>query len=142
MMVAFRYNDTRPFSRFLAWWQRADVSHCESVLQVVVDQYRCGSSSLLDGGVRTKEMPLPPEKWRIYEVPADARQALQWFADHAGEGYDIAGLLGFVFRRIKGWLKAWWCSEAVAASMGIRDPWRYDVATLESLCAAIGRRVQ
>ena len=142
MLVAFRVNDRRLFSRFVAWWQRSDASHCEVVLAVLGDVHLCASSSLLDGGVRTKAIWLDPAKWRLYDVPRDVSYAQAWFDLHRGDRYDLLGLLGFVVRRIKGWLRAWWCSEACAAMAGVADPWRYDVATFESLCAALGRRVQ
>ena len=78
----------------------------------------------------------------VYELDADAAKALEWLDAHRGEGYDLLGLLGFAFRPFKGFFRLWWCSEAVAAMCGFAEPWRYDVATLESVCARIGRRVQ
>lgn len=140
--VAFRCGDTRISARFLHWWQRADVSHCEAVLRQVDTVSDCASASLLDGGVRSKLMPLPADRWRVYELDADAAKALEWLDAHRGEGYDLLGLLGFAFRPFKGFFRLWWCSEAVAAMCGFAEPWRYDVATLESVCARIGRRVQ
>lgn len=142
MLVAFRFNDSRLLSRVLAWWQRHDAAHCEVVLAVQGDVHLCASSSWLDGGVRCKSIWLDPAKWRLYDVPRSEAMARAWFDLHAGERYDLLGLAGFVFRRIKGVLRAWWCSEACAAMAGVADPWRYDVATFESLCAAVGRRVQ
>lgn len=142
MLVAFRFNDPRPLSRLVAWWQRSDASHCEVVLAVQGDVHLCASSSWLDGGVRAKSIWLEPAKWRLYDLPRDEAFARAWFDQHRGERYDLLGLLGFTFRRVKGWLRAWWCSEACAAMAGVAEPWRYDVATFESLCAALGRRVQ
>jgi hypothetical protein len=94
----------------------------------------CASSSWLDGGVRYKYIPMDPEKWAVWSLPDVSSGDLQaWFDLHKGEGYDWAGLLGFAFRRIKGWLRLWFCSEACAASMGYSEPWRFDVATLLSV---------
>ncbi len=142
MLIAFRFGDTRALSRFICWWQDSDASHCECVIRRVADNFECVSASWVDGGVRRKVMPLAAEKWRIYEMPGSTKKAAAWADLHEDERYDLLGLLGFVFRRVKGWLKAWFCSEACADILGLREPWRYDVATLESVCAAVGRRVQ
>lgn len=140
--VAFRYGDPRLFSRFVAWWSRTDVSHCELALVDNDDgTVICGSASLLDGGVRLKPIELDPLKWRVYEIPCENQRATAtWFIEHRGEPYDWLGLLGFVFRRIKGLRKAWFCSEACAAALGWPEPWRYSVADFEravSLIAAM-----
>lgn len=142
MLVAFRYDDRRILSRFIAWWQRSDVSHCEVALRQWGETYDCASSSWLDGGVRRKEMQLPPEKWRIYEVESDRQFADDWASVHNGDGYDWLGLLGFIFRRIKGMRSRWICTEACAVMLKLKDPWRYDVAQLENFCAQVGRRIQ
>lgn len=141
MLVAFRYNDKRLISRLLAWHQRTDVSHCEVVMASVGDAHRCAGASWMDGGVRIKVIDLAPTKWRLYLVP-DGVDPHKWALRFQGAGYDWIGLLGFVNRRIKGSHRAWFCSEACADMMGLQDPWRYDVATLESVCASVGRRIQ
>lgn len=141
MLVAFRFNDTRLLSRLVAWWQRSDASHCEVVLGQVGNAYLCASSSWLDGGVRAKVMDLPPTKWRLYDVPGDIAHAQRWLDQHKGQGYDFLCLLGFTFRRVTGSRGRWICSEACGAMLGLLQPWRYDVATFETLCAAWGRRV-
>lgn len=144
MKVAFRYGDTRLVSRFVAWWQNSDVSHCELVLSDEIEgTYLCGSSSFLDGGVRTKYINLPSSKWRIYEVePEKGVTPGAWFSEHRGEIYDWFGLFGFVIRRIKGWAKAWWCSEACADALGWPESWRYSVVDFENACRLVGKRVQ
>lgn len=105
--------------------------------------HECVSASFLDGGVRGKTIEMPAEKWRIYEMPGFSHLTVaDWLVKHDSEGYDVLGLVGFVFRRIKGWTKRWFCSEAAADMMGLSDPWRYDLALLESVCAKIGTRIQ
>lgn len=128
-------------SRFLAWWQRSDYSHCERVLSLIGNRAYCGSSSFLDGGVRRKWIDLNPQHWEVWAIDARPGGAGEWFIDHDGERYDLPGLLGFVFRRVKGFLRAWWCSEAVTASDGWVDPWRFDVATLAAVLKTFGRPV-
>ncbi|HSW19000.1 MAG TPA: hypothetical protein VLJ86_17405 [Ramlibacter sp.] len=158
IVVAFYKGRNRWSSRFLAWWMRSDYSHCEVVLSRDGDLYECGSSSFLDGGVRIKRIKLDPAHWTLYEVPIDIERvraiiqrndltdgqaaaafARAWFDSHAGEGYDVPGLLGFVFRRIKGWARAWWCSEACTAALAWADPWRFDVGTFLAVARTNGR---
>lgn len=140
--VAFRYNDKRLFARAVCLLQGGDSAHCEAAWSWDGLLHECVSSSLLDGGVRGKAIDLVPGKWRIYELPGSYTAVTNWLELHKGERYDILGLLGFVFRRIKGWLRAWFCSEVVADIMQLPEPWRYDLALLESVCARFGRRVQ
>lgn len=142
MIIAFRYGDSRWLSRILAWWQLADVSHCEVVLGGIGDAFRCASSSWVDGGVRVMVNDLPSTKWRLYEVPGEADFAAWWAAANDGCGYDWLGLVGHVFRPVRGLADAYTCTEAVASMMKLPDPWRFDVADLESMCQVIGRRVQ
>lgn len=69
--VAFRYNDRRMFARLVCWLRGGDSAHCE-VASVLTDTglHHCVSSSWLDGGVRGKWMPLPADRWRVYEIEA------------------------------------------------------------------------
>ena len=140
--VAFRHGDRRLFARIVHWWDRTDVSHCEVSTHWEGPDHRCMSSSMLDDGVRAKTIHITPDKWRVYELPADRAKALLWFCENAGSRYDARGLLGFVIRPVKGWLRAYFCSEACAAMLGLGDPWRFTPRHLEIYCAAVGRPVQ
>lgn len=142
MLVAFRFNDRRLLSRVIAWWQSSDVSHCEVVLQSSMNSHLCASSSWLDGGVRSKVMVLPADKWRVYEVDRDVLAAKAWANTHAGEKYDWLGLIGYVLRPIRGFKNRSVCSEACAAMMGLHEPWRFNVADLEGFCISVGTRTQ
>lgn len=142
IQVAFRFADSRLFARLVCLLQGGDSAHCEVVVRSVADVHECISASYLDGGVRSKTMPLPAAKWRIYDVPGDPEGARAWLRKHEDQPYDLLGLLGFVIRRVRGRGDAWFCSEAAAAMLGVRDPWRYDVALLESVCAKLGTRTQ
>ena len=136
-----KYPRTRPMGWFLAWWQKSDYSHCETVLRRVADVYECAGAKFL-AGVRRAHLRLAPEDWDAWEIPADVQMASDWLAVHEGDHYDPVGIFGFIFRRIKGMVRAWFCSEACAAMAGFQDPWRYDVATLRSACMRIGRPVR
>jgi hypothetical protein len=160
--AAFYRGKERASSRFLAWWARSDFSHCELLLSRRGEWFECASSSMMDGGVRVKWIKLNPDHWELFDVPANPDavrawaqaagelqhaepQALalamvrEWFAEHDREPYDLPGLLGFVVRRIKGWLRAWWCSEACTAALGWVDSWRFDVAGFLAVARTIGR---
>lgn len=139
--VCFRYGDRRLFARLVTLVQGSDTAHCEAARAWTGDVHECVSSSWLDGGVRGKTIEMPAGKWRIYEVDA-AIDPLVYLSQHDGDGYDWLGLLGFVIRRIRGFGGRRFCSEAVAEILGLRDPWRFDPATLEAVVAGIGRRVQ
>lgn len=140
--IAFRFSDPRLFARLVCLVQGGDSAHCEVVVDSVGDVHECISASFVDGGVRAKRMSLPPSRWRIYEVPGDVAAARLWLSINEGAPYDALGLAGFVIRRIKGWTGAWFCSEAAADILGLRDPWRFDLALLESFCEHLGERVQ
>lgn len=140
--VAFRFGDARMFARLVCLLRGGDSAHCEVAFDWQGQSHQCVSASFLDGGVRTKQIEMPPEKWRIYEAPGDRNRAIAWAVTHDGERYDTLGLLGFVFRRIKGWRRAWFCSEVAADIMYLPEPYLYDLRALESVCGRYGMRVQ
>lgn len=139
--IAFRYGDTRLFSRLVCLLRGGDSAHCEVAINEFDGSYWCVSASFLDGGVRGKDMPLPPEKWRIYEIEAE-HDPFVWMQRHEGAGYDVPGLLGIVLPPIGHSRKRWFCSEVAAAILGLREPHIYDLRTLEAVCARYGTRVQ
>lgn len=142
LRVAFRVGDTRLFARVIHWWDACDVSHCEVATAWCDELHACASASMLDGGVRGKALALSPDKWRVYELPHETDSAVAWLDAHRGDRYDVLGLLGFVVRPIKGWLRAWFCSEACAAMLGLPEPWRYSPRGLELHCIAVGKRIE
>lgn len=123
--VAFYKGRDRFFNRAVAWWTRGPYSHCE----LIIDN-RSYSSSFLDGGVRVKEIEYNPAHWDIIELPnVDAIAAQKWFEAHMGLGYDVLGLVGFVIRRVSDARNRYFCSEAVSASLGFTESWRFDPNT-------------
>jgi hypothetical protein len=98
----------------------------------------CASSSYIDGGVRIKHIALDPAKWDVVDVVGfDAARASKWFDAHAGQRYDLAGLLGFVLPFTRDDTTRWFCSEACAEALALGDPWRYSPGGLASLIASI-----
>lgn len=115
-------------ARFLAWWQRCDYSHCAVVWNAIDDQMHVSDATLLRG-VNSRWQPFEPALWELWDIECDRGALIEWVRRNEGQRYDWLGLLGFVWRRIKGASAAWWCSEMIAdAVLGLDDPWRWDVA--------------
>ena len=119
-------------ARFTDWLTRVltrgQYSHCEIAVALDGGQFECYSSSIRDGGVRCKTMPLPSEKWDLIELP-DVAGSLKTnlaavFAQTQGQRYDLAGALGVVFktRQRSG---RWFCSEWCGQVLGLSEPWRF-----------------
>jgi hypothetical protein len=126
------------FNRLVRWWTRGPYSHCEAVFTQTDPQGAtlCASASKMDGGVRFKRIDLTSSNWDIFEFAADEAQCKEWFTKHIGLKYDVRGILGFVLRSGQDRNK-YFCSEAVATSIGIDEAWRFDPNTF----AAAIRRV-
>lgn len=125
MKAAF-YTATRPgwqgiYNRLVRWIDCGAYSHVE----LIFSDGMSASSSFIDGGVRFKRIDFDPAKWEIVDVGGDEAAARAWFDAHIGEAYDVAGNARFVFGFIPQNPRKWFCSEAVAAALGLRDSWRY-----------------
>lgn len=141
MQLAFYKGRTRLFDRAVQWWTRSPYSHCELVLSTDSRGVAtCASSSYIDGGVRIKHIALDPAKWDVIDLAGfDAARSAKWFDAHAGQRYDLAGLLGFVLPFTRDDTTRWFCSEACAAALALSDPWRYSPGSLAALIASINR---
>lgn len=126
MHVAFYKGRKRLFNRLVSWYLRGPYSHCELVLEARNGMSFCASSSFLDGGVRVKWIALDPEHWDIIPVVGSPVAATMWAMEHEEDGYDLRGLLGFVWRRVGEERGKWFCNEAVGAMLGFPDSWRFD----------------
>ena len=129
LQVAFYKGRARLFNRLVSWWTRGPYSHCELVVQQLNAGALCWSSSFMDGGVRLKVIKLNPAHWDVVTLEvsdAAAAAATQWFKDHEGQGYDVRGIAGMVWRRVADSKTRWYCNEAVGAALGLADPWRFE----------------
>lgn len=139
MRAAF-YRGTRPglaglYNRLVRWWLQSPYSHVE----LVFSDGMAASASFADGGVRFKAIDFDAERWDIMDLPGEYEKAARrWFVANLDRPYDLLGNLGFVFRPITGARRGWFCSEAIAASLGYPEPWRYDPATLASTLSRLG----
>jgi hypothetical protein len=115
------------FSRFVRLWLHGRYSH--NVL--VFDNGWCASALFLKGGVHFEVTPaFDPTQWDVIDIKGDQVKAIAWFAEHQDEGYDLLGLLGFVWRPTRQDKRKWFCSEAIAEALGITDSWRIDPCLL------------
>lgn len=133
MRAAF-YKSTRPglagvYNRLVRWFERGPHSHCE----LIFSDGMAASSSFMDGGVRFKKIDFDPAKWDFLDLPPEKEaRARAWFVKHEGEKYDLMGNVRFMFGWVSDSPDKWFCSEALAASLGIKDPFRYGPNTLFS----------
>lgn len=137
VQVAFYKGTSRLFNRAVSWWKRGPYSHCELVVnRNEIGESLCYSSSFQDGGVRRKWIDLKADHWDLVKVTVtehEAAAAVQWFEDHLGQKYDVAGLVGFVWGPWAERPDHWFCNEAVGASLGVQTPWRFDPNALAAL---------
>lgn len=134
--VAFYKANSSLLDKAVAWWSNGPYSHCEVIISYVGEGlYLCASSSPHDGGVRFKEIAINEEEWDVVGVEGNLGLVQGWFVGHVGAKYDYLGLFGFVFRRGVQDQRRWFCSEAIAESLGYPSPWRYDPNTLFDLMA-------
>jgi hypothetical protein len=103
-------------------------SHCELILS----DGRSASASFLDKGVRYKQIEYTnKDNWDFLTIPDWYEPAaINWFNAHAGQSYDLLGNLHFLIGFIRDDDDDWFCSEALAASLGITNPDKYDPGTL------------
>lgn len=141
MRAAF-YTGTRPgisglYNRVVRWWEPGDCSHCE----LIFSDGMSASASFMDKGVRFKEIEYDPTRWAIVElgIQFDEAGARQWFELHDKEEYNVIGQMHFVVSPIR-IDHGYWCSSAVAASLGMKDPWRYGPNLLKAVLSSIAKQ--
>lgn len=140
MKAAF-YCGTRPgiagiYNRLVRWWTKSEFSHVE----LVTSAGGAWSASFADGGVRHKVIDFDPKNWVLVDLPpALEPAAVAWFDAHRGARYDLLGNLQFVISPFPHSRERWFCSEAVAAALGIPDPWRFAPGTLASALTLLTR---
>lgn len=126
MRAAF-YKSTRPgwqglYSRLVRWIDHGPYSHCE----LIFSDGLSASASYIDGGVRFKRIAFDPEHWDFIDLPTVLEPAARaWFEAHAGKCYDVWGNVRFLLPWLSDSVDKWFCSEALAAAIGLREPWRY-----------------
>lgn len=116
------------YNRAVRWITHSKYSHCELIFSDGV----AASASYMDGGVRFKEgIDFNTDKWDFIKLPDELEAAARlWFTDHEGDEYDLKGNLHFILGAIGDSNGKEFCSEALAAALGITDPWRFSPVLL------------
>lgn len=105
-------------------------SHCEIAIAKENGVYSCYSSSIRDGGVRFKVMPLPPDKWDLIRVDLPEQRVHEFYAQTKGAKYDWAGCLGIALPALRQNVKKWFCSQWCAGCLGYDQPARFSPNSL------------
>jgi hypothetical protein len=120
------YKGTRPgvagiYNRLVRWWDNGAYSHCELIFSDGI----AASASFMDGGVRFKKIDFDSERWDFITLMVSSESlAREWFTNHEGAKYDLVGNIRFALDFLPDNKLKWFCSEAVAASLGKAEPWR------------------
>ena len=130
MKIAFYKHNKNFVSKLVKWWTHGDYSHCELIIQEKDGLYLCGSVIPFKR-IELVWKQLKTEQWDIIDCPiGNSLHAQIFFEKIVGLKYDYLGLLGFIFRRGQQLDHRWFCSEAIAAAIGLKNPWRYCPNTL------------
>lgn len=106
-------------TRFFTW---SKWSHAELVIDGI-----CYSSSVRDGGVRSKIIPLNTGRWDIvkFELPEQViEQAISWFDSNKDAKYDWRNIFRFVFPFIGQDWNRYVCYEAIGEALGFAGAYR------------------
>jgi hypothetical protein len=104
---------------------RSAYSHVELIAGNALhgDAALCLSSSGRDGGVREKRILIKPESWDLVGLNILPDGPVGFIRDRIGAGYDYKGiLLSHVLALGRHSKDQWFCSEIVAASLGLQQP--------------------
>lgn len=103
-------------------------SHVELVVGYNEENHSglCFSSSRRDKGVRAKNISFK-KHWELYEIKTKFShdEIENWFSEQYGKKYDYFGALGVRFSIFKHDPKRWFCSEIIAACLGIENHHRF-----------------
>lgn len=99
---------------------RSKYSHCEIVIDGVFY-----SSSIQDGGVRSKVINQNSGHWDFIEINGDIQKIKKWFKDHDDEKYDFFGAFGSILPFFSKKNNTWFCSEACAEALGLPNSGKY-----------------
>lgn len=124
MQLLFYKDSFGPFEWAIRLFTWSKYNHVELAIDHGPGWAVVWSSSERDGGVRLKRIEVRPEAWDAVDIP-DTPEAIEWFKKHQWQGYDWWGVARFVLPFIPQKKDKWFCSEAVAASLGLNKPHRW-----------------
>lgn len=133
--IAFHGGKGRAMDVVIAWATRSPYSHCELLRAARMPEpgetHRCIGASLMDGGVRIREIVFDEGKWHFLHVPWAPDDAWERAASRVGSAYDLRAFVWthlFNFRRHT--RDKWFCSELIADALGISMPHAYSPGDL------------
>lgn len=121
----------------IRFWTNSQYSHCELEIDGV-----CYSSSVQDKGVRKKVIDLNNGNWDFIDIPwGDKEKVLAYFAATDSNTYGWLSLItSQLFNRNSPRKSAQFCSEWVAAALGLPNPATYSPRTVADLCSYLNSR--
>ena len=135
-----RVKPVRDIDSLGAWIIRAVSGGIYSHSELVVGEY-CYSSSITDGGVRSKETNLVLHNmshWDLVPLPwADEAFILKYFEETAGEPYGWLDLLLQYVLHLSFESRGDFCSQWVAKALKLSNPGWYNPVSLHQHCKAI-----
>lgn len=115
-------------------------SHCEIAFERSESLYSCYSSSIRDGGVRSKIMPLPADKWDLIPIPNNLQfenelinRIIAYYDLTKNARYDWFGAIGIVFgipHDCSKFFCSEWCMNAISNS---NEGWRFSPNDLAAI---------
>lgn len=117
------------------------ITHCEAIHAEHADgTVTIASSSLRDGGVRSKRVRLDQAHWLVVDVPQwDVERSEDFLAETVGAKYDWRGAVATVFLGSQQ-TACWFCNEWVAAPF-IRASGTFGPNHFAAICLSLGRDV-
>lgn len=118
-------------NKIIRWWTNSPYSHCE----LVVDGLWY-SSSVMDGGVRSKEIVDHSNHWDYFEIPWGSKDAIMEYfrlTDHHRYGW-LSLIWSQLFNRNMNTSTAQFCSEWCANALAIPNAASHSPASLARLC--------
>lgn len=130
-LAFYKGNGGTRWQRFIDWAIRfatgGPYSHVELIAgpAELGKAYRCLSSSARDGGVRAKRIMLAPDHWDLAALNIDPAEPVRFILDRAGARYDLRGIFLSHLLAFGGHdPDKWFCSEIIAAALGLEHPQR------------------
>lgn len=91
------------------------------------------------GGMRFKRINPFNGNWDVVCLPKsiDARKGAIWAKDNEGRAYNWNLMIGYIAWFIPDNKNRLLCSQAVAAQLGVQEPWRFDPCNVRALAIRI-----